>query len=361
MAEAGDSDELCSKRKAISTLFLYAVLQERDGKPEILETVLRTARASKVLPVLWYAIGEFVDVQLSTANPRALVLASLYILLYAAGEYFIQRWTAATSVVPYTEEVSRSVVDTLLQIAANDKLSPHVTVNVWTWFTKRPSLPPISLGRHCGSELEAVKTVRGLKDTEVLKSYMLLLWSEWDDDGFDEMCASIREDFSGIGTGRHRADLAQRLDYILGQLDRGLEYLKQHNSRLDDGDIHNMRVQYGELKDVSLETNIGAIARASYSVVMLLRTNSGGHAQNLARRLCVHFLPHVHSSASVTLKLTPPLHLYPRLSTTVLIPSATGDNFCRVWPLLPSWAICSIRSYHVVFFRVCIPTSTHGI
>ena len=41
--------------------------------------------------------------------------------------------------------------------------------------------------------------VRGLKDIKVLKSYLFLVWSEWDTPyGFDEMCTSILEDFGGI-------------------------------------------------------------------------------------------------------------------------------------------------------------------
>jgi len=34
------------------------------------------------------------------------------------------------------------------------------------------------------------------------------------------MQVSVREDFKGIEMGCHRAELIQRLDYVLGELDR---------------------------------------------------------------------------------------------------------------------------------------------
>ena len=40
LVEAEDHDPLQFKRKAISALLLYAVWQERDGRPEMLATIL---------------------------------------------------------------------------------------------------------------------------------------------------------------------------------------------------------------------------------------------------------------------------------------------------------------------------------
>jgi hypothetical protein len=68
-----------------------------------------------------------------------------------------------------------------------------------------------------------VRTIRALNDIGILTSYLILTWSEWeslDSDRFAEMQMSVREDFNGIGMGCHRAELIQRLDYILGELDR---------------------------------------------------------------------------------------------------------------------------------------------
>ena len=52
MAQATDHP-LVSKYKAISTLIPYAVLQERDGRPEMLDTFLRVARASREKGYKW--------------------------------------------------------------------------------------------------------------------------------------------------------------------------------------------------------------------------------------------------------------------------------------------------------------------
>ena len=67
-----------------------------------------------------------------------------------------------------------------------------------------------------------VRSVRQLKDITVIKSYLLLLWSErWPlrPDGFSEIHASVCEDFSGIGMGYDRMDLIRMLDRFLEQLD----------------------------------------------------------------------------------------------------------------------------------------------
>ena len=68
-----------------------------------------------------------------------------------------------------------------------------------------------------------VRSMRQLKDVKILKSYLLLLWSErWPlhPDGFSEMHASVPEDFSGIEMGHHRTDFIQMLDRFLEQLGR---------------------------------------------------------------------------------------------------------------------------------------------
>jgi len=42
----------------------------------------------------------------------------------------------------------------------------------------------------------------------------------------------MREDFCGIEMDRYRVDLVQRLDHVLGELDRGLEYLREDRPEL---------------------------------------------------------------------------------------------------------------------------------
>ena len=253
MAEAEDYHPLHSKRKAITALLPHAVRQERDGQPEMLNAFLHAVRASKNEDFMWRHVEQYAGRLLHEASPRAIALVLPYTPRYwqIGREESIQQWAAAASAVIDSEEVAQDVIDTLLQIASHSELLSHIPTDTWSWLTKRPSLPPVCRGRSVGTRDHIVKAVRALDDIEILKSYFLLTWSEWDtlsDEGFNDICASIREDFCGIEMDRHRADLTQRLDHILGQLDRGLEYLKQHSPGLGERDIQVMTQQYGKLK-----------------------------------------------------------------------------------------------------------------
>ena len=273
MAEAQDVKELCSKRKAITTLLPYATWQELKGQPEMLNILLHAARASKMLQFRWYRIELFASALLSKATPHAIVLVSPHIpwrFLRNRGD-LAQQWAAATSTVPHTEEVAQSVVDTLLQIAFRKELLPYITADVWLWLTKLPSLPPVCLGRRFGTYAYVIGAVWMLKDVKILKSYLLLTWSEWNAfHSSDEICAWADEDFGGVGMGHHRADLIERLDYILGQLGQGLEYLNQHNPAIDEDGLQTMKQQYGKLKEAFLEANIKAITRVSDPSIVLI-------------------------------------------------------------------------------------------
>jgi hypothetical protein len=84
-------------------------------------------------------------------------------------------------------------------------LQPHIPIDMWSWLRKSPSLPPICAGRFYGSYSDVVRIVQGLGDIETLTAYLLLVWSEWQYQyAIDEMCALIRNDFSGIRMGYHR-------------------------------------------------------------------------------------------------------------------------------------------------------------
>ena len=373
MAEAEVTDELCSKRKAITTLLPYAILQERDGQPEILDTFLHAVRASRTLYFTWHHANQFAGPLFPEASPRAIVLASPYILRKAPGrDDLIQRWAAAASVVPYTEEVAQSVVEALLQIAFNCDLLSHAT-DIWSWLTKRPSLPPVSMGRSLGIHPNTINVVRELKDIEILKSYLLLVWSEWNriwyKGSFDEMCASTREDFGGIGMGHHRADLIQRLDHILAQLDRGLEYLKQHNPDLNENSVQRMKDQYGELRGILLEMNLDTIARTSYTVVTLpqILTEVDVH-----RRISHDIYVCATSPMSVGSRLEPSTSLphficiqptfIPRSSRHISGPNCgrpSGTFSCRVhvasWTLYFSQMICFERASPYAWYLVRWP------
>ena len=272
MTEAEDWKSLRSKHKAITALFPYAVLRERRGKPMMLDVFLRAARASRIFfskpdgldgkrvdhGFGWWRIAQYANGLFSAASPRAIVLASPHIPWgqLTDGEDLTQRWVVATSAASCTEEVAQSVIDTLLQIASLEEFSSHIPVNLWLWLTKRPSLPPVCVGRVVGNHSDVFTAVQSLKNIEVVKSYLVLAWSEWGALGpqcFDEICTSMREDFGGIGMGSHRTDLIQRLDHILGQLDLGLEHLNRHNPYLDGDLLEVMGRQYGTLRKILLE------------------------------------------------------------------------------------------------------------
>ena len=72
------------------------------------------------------------------------------------------------------------------------------------------------------------------------------------------MQISIQEDFGGIGMGHHRADLVQRLDHVLERLNRGLEYLKQHNPEFEEHHLVEMKSTYQKLRETLLDVDADA-------------------------------------------------------------------------------------------------------
>ena len=147
-----------------------------------------------------------------------------------ADETTVTWWAAAALVLPYTEEVGQSVVDVLLQIASCRSLRPHIPIDIWVWLKKQPSLPPWSKGRFRAIDSDAIDHIRGLGDIEILKSYFLVVWSEWETLAFtghlERAEVSIREDFGGIEMRDHRKDLIEQVHHILWELDQGFAYLK---------------------------------------------------------------------------------------------------------------------------------------
>ena len=276
MAETGDPDELHFKSKAITAFFPYAIWQEKDGDPTMLDAFMRASWASGLLYFTWHRADRFVSALLSEATPRAIVLSSPHIpwyLLTDRGD-LVGLWAAATSAIPYTEEVAQCVVDTLLQIASRSKLLPYITPDIWAWLTTRPSLPPVCVGRYYGTYGHVAEAIRKLEDVDILKSYMLLAWSEWDalwNEGFDQICASIRGDFGGAGMDRHWVELIQRLDHVLGELAQGLGHLQKRNPILRAYDFQLMDDQYKRLRETLLEANMEAITGGSLLTVAFFR------------------------------------------------------------------------------------------
>ena len=264
MIEATDPHAIARKRKAISTIIIFAISLERDGQQEMLDVAVRALRwAPRWEKVLWRKASQHTDKLFEESSPPsmnrviALISPYQYWSSFGEGEKQADRWATAVLAVPYTEEVGRSVVDTTLQIASEDSLRPRIPIGVWALFKEQPSLPPTCPGRSSGTKPDVIRCVRGLGDFEILKSYFLLVWSEWEHPQADRVNAmeiSIREDFGGTGMGQHREDLVQRLDHVLGELDRGLEYFKLRTTAFDsEDDIRGAKEGYAKLKNVLLE------------------------------------------------------------------------------------------------------------
>ena len=262
-AEYSHISEWQSECKAISAFLPYVAWQERHGNHVTLDAISRIIGASeaptwnRVLPALF-----------NRNSPRTTLFASHHtdwpVLtwgfkpLTSGHERLVSEWAAAATAAPYTEEVGQSVVNALLRILSTYVLHPHIPIGMWAWLEKQPALPPKSLGRLEGSEGPAVHHVRTLGDIKILKSYLLLVWSEWvcpPTDGVSEMCTSIRSDFSGSGMRHHRGDLIKRLDDVLGEMDRGLGYLRQRKPWMHESLFYQAKERYRMLREVVLQVD----------------------------------------------------------------------------------------------------------
>ena len=249
---------------------MYAVFVEPEQQ-SVVNAISCAVAALRFSRSVWYRIREYVaelfNEPRSPSLDQAIALVSPLVrwdnVLH--GEDEVVRWAEAASAMPYTEEVGQNVVNTLLQIAYVESLRPHIPVEIWAWLKRRPSLPPNCRGRSKVTASDAVRDIRKLGDIEILKSYFLLVWSEWNYLGYsnvDEVEISIREDFCGIEMQHHREELVERLDYVLGQLDRGLDYFKRHQSWVGKGDIQAAKRKYRGLKVVLLEVDMEAMEAA---------------------------------------------------------------------------------------------------
>ena len=223
------------------------------------DAVLRVARASCSRGVVWNRILPYIIALFSEPIPssldRLITLFSPYLPWNRVSnpEGFVSRWAAAALATSYTEQVGQNVVDALLQIASFYHLRPHIPRDVWALLKERPFLPPHCPGRNQGTSRDVIHHVRELGDIEILKSYLLLVWSEWScpwPPVREEMLASIREDFGQVGTRHHREDLVGRLDHILEELGRGLGHFTQDGTDVSPGESETPLTAGGSMKFV---------------------------------------------------------------------------------------------------------------
>jgi hypothetical protein len=251
-----------SKSKAVSALFPYAVRLARGGHQGMMKAILRVTLESTSGGFVWDRIRPYITSWFDESSPPSLDQAITLVspcANWGRGPYnqsSVARWAAAVSATPYSEAVGQRVVDALLHIAWNEFLRSHIPIEIWAWLKKQPSLPPICRGRSLGTTQGVVRHIRGLGDIEILKSYFLLVWSEWGKVAYSdlaEMEITIRGEFCGITMQQHRKDLKERLDHVLAQLDRGLEYLKLHNPKIKEYEVQVAKKHYKKLREVLVE------------------------------------------------------------------------------------------------------------
>jgi hypothetical protein len=261
MVEGAALDEIFSKRKAINTLFPYAIFLEQDGRQEMIDIILRAARVSdsestNLGKFIWRRVVLYISKLFEQQSPASLNRVITLISPYVPWEGVlgnptaVSRWAAAVLTVPYTEEVGKDIVDTLFQIGCTELLQPHIPVEIWRLMKRRPSLPPVYCGLQWAGNVSIVAYVRRLGDIEMLKSLFLLVWGERCNllpKEVREMETAIRTDFGGIGMEEHRKELGERLDQVLENLDQ------MWNNVL----VQERKGAYKKLKDALLEVDRG--------------------------------------------------------------------------------------------------------
>lgn len=253
-----------STRKAISALYPYAVLLARDGQLELINAVSRVVSKSTSVGSVWHRIRPYINTWFDESSPAHLNQAIILVtpcIYWGSVPLFLSfrvvtRWAAAASATPYSEEVGARVVDALLQFSRFDILLQRIPIHIWAWLKRQPSLPPLCQGRTQGITSDNISQIRGLGDIEIFKSYLHLVWSEWNFfNPVPEVQLSIKEDLGGIGLWCHRESLIKRLEHILGQLDMGLEYLQHHQPLSTEDEIQRRREGYEGLRKVLVEVD----------------------------------------------------------------------------------------------------------
>ena len=262
---AQNPDAILSKYKAITVLFPYAVRQGQEGAPQLLDAFLCTVRhfphssqwtRRYIRPVVPRLLAE----GSSTTLKRAAVLALPYLEFAWLGSEdirgFSELWISAADTLEDMEGVCQAVVDVLLQMAFFHSVRPHIAPKAWSWLNKRPSLPPHCRGRLlCSIGSNVLPAVRARNDIELLTSYLVTMWSEWDCAGewaFEGMCQALREEFCGDDdeVRKRRKELLARLNSVLGELRKGLRYLRVWHPDMHPDELRIIRERYEELKRI---------------------------------------------------------------------------------------------------------------
>ena len=206
----------------------YASRQEENGVGKLSDVLFCTAKfspPSSRIPHWTFKLARYLETVLPISLKRAAVDAfrhSHSLLEHSSNiGAIMQRWIEAASMLPYTDDVGESVVDTLLQMAFRDGLRRHIPVEAWGWLKKRPILHPKCQGLKFGASPEVFQSVREVGDLELVTSYLFIVWSKWGwsyPEGSIAVLEFIRSGLRGVEGAGYRADLIQRLDDVISQM-----------------------------------------------------------------------------------------------------------------------------------------------
>lgn len=201
-----------------------------------------------------------------TALKRAAILALPHLelaWLYSDDiSTFVKLWISSADSLDDTEDVRQAVVDVLLQMTFFNSVRAYITPKAWSWLNKRPYLPPRCRGRLlCSIGSNVLPAIRAHDDIELLTSYLITMWSEWDCAGewaFEGMCEALREEFCARGgddgeVGECKKDLLGRLNLVLRELSKGLEYLRVRHPDMQPDELEVIWERYRELKRILVQ------------------------------------------------------------------------------------------------------------
>ena len=125
--QATDVYMIYPRLKAINALLPYAVSLARNGQQEMAETLSRIFRNPIYPTSTWKHIGTYIIPlfgEPATPLDSVIAFASHQVPWRSnlIDEDTVTRWAATASAAQYTEEVGRSVVSALFQIASFDSL-----------------------------------------------------------------------------------------------------------------------------------------------------------------------------------------------------------------------------------------------
>jgi len=212
-----------------------------------------------IRPVIPKLLAEGRPIALKRAAILALPHLELVWLDSDEIQDFVELWVSAAEALDDAEDVCQAVVDVLLQMAFFQSVRVHITPRAWSWLNKRPVLPPRCRGRLlCSIGSNVLPAIRAHNDIELLTSYLITMWSEWDCAGewvFEGMCRTLLEVFreGGDEVGEYRKDLLGRLNLVLRELGKGLGYLKARHPDMQPDEFEVIRERYKGLKRILVQ------------------------------------------------------------------------------------------------------------